>query len=139
MDVEMNKDLASYFKSIGSASGVLRVGLGGPATDPSYSADKSVRFLKGEDGLYRGVEFNGRSYWASYGQKDYAVVKVVRIGEGYYYSVAGVTRYGTRAGIMWLSQNAQALSLGSTYLISWVDEGDGSVELSEISLVDVSS
>ncbi|MEM0295406.1 MAG: hypothetical protein QXO55_04065 [Candidatus Korarchaeum sp.] len=139
VDVEMNKDLSGYFKSIGSASGTFRVGLGGPAVDPSYSAGGSVRFLKGEDGLYRGVEFNGRSYWVSYGQRDYAVVRVVRMGEGYYYSVAGVTRYGTRAGLVWLSQNAQALSPGSAYLIGWMDNGNGVVEFNEISLLDIGS
>lgn len=138
VDVEFNRDLSSYFKYIGSASGVLRVGLGGPAVDPSYSTDGSVRFLKGKDGIYRGVEFNGRSYWVSYGQRDYAVVRVVKMGEGYYYSVAGVTRYGTRAGLIWLSQNAQALSPGSTYLIGWADDGDGSVEFTELGLVGVS-
>lgn len=137
VDVKINKDLSSYFKSVGSVSGVFRVGLGGPAADPSYSVDGSLRFLKGKDGLYRGLEFNGRSYWASYGQSDYAVVKVVRMGEGYYYSVAGVTRYGTRAGLIWLSQNAQALSPGSTYLLRWIDNGNGIVEFSEISLLDI--
>jgi len=138
VDLGMNRDLSDRFRSMGSASGILRIGLGGPAADPSYSADGSVKFLKGKDGLYRGVEFNGRDYWSSYGRRDYAVVKVVRMGDGYYCSVAGVTRYGTRAGLIWVSENMQALSPGQAYLIGWTDDGDGVVELDEISLLDVS-
>ncbi len=137
-DLDMNEDLSEHFKSMGSASGIFRIGLGGPAADPSYQADGRAKFLKGSDGLYRGVEFNGKSYWASYRQRDYAVVKVVRVGEGYYCSAAGVTRYGTRAGLMWLAHNVQFLSPGSAYLISWTDDGDGAVELGEIGLLDVS-
>lgn len=137
-DLEMNKDLAERFKSFGSsASGFFRIELGGPAVDPSYSSDPSVKFLRGKDGLFRGVELSGRDYWASYGSIDYAVIRVLRVGEGYYCSVAGVTRYGTRAGLIWISNNIQALSPGSIYLVKWVDDGDRAVELDEVSLVAV--
>jgi hypothetical protein len=132
-DVNMNKDL-STFKSIGSASGIYRIALGGPGADSSYQGDPSFKFLKRKDGLYGGVEFNGKEFWASYGRIDYAVIKISRIGEGYYCSVAGVTRYGTRAGLIWLSQNMGMLSTG-TYLIGWIDNGNGIVEMSEISLL----
>ncbi len=133
-DINMNRDLSGAFKSMGSASGIYRIALGGPGADPSYQGDPSFKFLKRKDGLYGGLEFNGREFWASYGRIDYAVIKISRIGEGYYCSVAGITRYGTRAGLIWLSQNMEMLSTG-TYLIGWMDNGNGIVEVSEISLL----
>ena len=66
--------------------------------------------------------------------KDYAVVDISHIGGGIYITAAGVTRYGTRAALLWLANNLPLLGEG-TYVLNWIDNGNGEVELSEIGII----
>ncbi len=134
VDISMNKDLSDRFKAFGKASGIYRITLGGPAVNPSYG--EPVKFVKGENGLFYGVEVGNTTYWASYGRRDFAVVGIHEAGEGIYITAAGVTRFGTRAALMWLSENMPLLKEG-TYILSWIDDGDGKVDISEIGVVAV--
>ncbi len=131
-DLAMNSDISELFKSFGKVSGTNRIVLGGPAVNPSYGA--SVKFLKSSRGYYSGIEVNGTDYWVSYGSSDYAVVSISNVGGGTYIIAAGVTRYGTRAALLWLSENMHLLR-GGTYVLSWIDNGNGKVELSEIGVI----
>ncbi len=127
VDKEMSPDLISKFKGEGESTRVVR--LGGPNVNDKYSAP--ISFVKNSQGLYAGVEVNGRKYWSTYGSVDFAVVNVKKLSQGYEITVAGITRYGTRAGLMWLIEHQNFLRQG-TYVLSWFDDGDGVVELSEI-------
>ncbi len=134
VDMSLNGDLSGKFKAFGKASGIYRITLGGPAVNPSYG--EPIKFVKGENGLFYGIEVNNMTYWASYGHRDFAVVGIHRAGEGMYITAAGVTRFGTRAALIWLSENMPLLSEG-VYVLSWMDDGDGRVEISEIGVVAV--
>lgn len=131
VDLSMNKDLSSNFKSFGKTSGIYRIVLGGPLVNPSYN--EWVEFVE-EDGLFRGVRAGNITYRASYGHRDFAVVGIHQAGGGVYITAAGITRYGTRAALLWLSKSLPLLREG-TYLLSWIDDGDGRVELNEIGMV----
>ncbi len=131
-DLAMNSDLSKLFKSFGKATGTNRIVLGGPAVNPSYGAN--VKFLKSNRGYYSGIEVNGTDYWVNYGSSDYAVVSISNVGGGTYILAAGVTRYGTRAALLWLSENMPLLKDG-TYVLSWIDNGNGKVEISEIGVI----
>ena len=131
-DLSMNSDISSKFKAFGTASGVNRIVLGGPAVNPSYNAD--VEFLKSQRGFYSGLKVNGTEYWVSYGSSDYAVVTISKVGGGTYIVAAGVTRYGTKAALLWLSENLPLLG-ERTYVLSWIDDGDGKVEINEVGMV----
>ena len=131
-DIEMNADLSSLFKSFGSAKGTNQIILGGPAVNPSYNS--GIEFLKSEKGYYSGINVNGTEYWVQYGTRDYAVVDISHIGGGIYITAAGVTRYGTRAALLWLANNLPLLGEG-TYVLNWIDNGNGEVELSEIGII----
>ncbi len=132
VDMSMNEDLSGRFKSFRSASGLYRITLGGPAVNPSYS--EPVKFVKKGNGLYYGIEIDNTTYWASYGRRDFAVIGIHKAGEGVYITAAGVTRFGTRAALVWLSENMPLLNEG-VYILSWMDDGDGKVEISEIGVV----
>ncbi len=126
-DMEMSSDLISKFKGKGESTKVVR--LGGPKVNDKYNAP--ISFIKNSQGLYAGIEVNGRKYWSTYGSVDFAVVDVKKLSQGYEITVAGITRYGTKAGLMWLIEHQNFINQG-TYVLSWFDDGDGIVELSEI-------
>jgi len=47
--------------------------------------------------------------------------------------VAGVTRYGTRAGLLWLTDHPDAFSEGDDAPLRWADsDGDGEVDPREV-------
>ncbi len=128
VDLDMSSDLLKEFKSVGQ-TGANSVVLGGPNVNPNFKS--SASFLKSSRGLYSGIEVNGRKFWATYGKVDFSVVQVNKTASGYLISVAGITRYGTRAGLLWLVENQSFIREG-TYVLSWIDDGDGEVEISEI-------
>ncbi len=130
-DIDMNGDLSGRFKSFGRATGLYRITLGGPAVNPSYN--EPIEFVKRGD-LFYGLRVGNVTYWSSYSHRDFAVVGIHRAGGGFYVTAAGVTRYGTRAALIWLSENMPLLKEG-TYVLSWIDDGDGRVEISEIGVV----
>ena len=92
-----------------------------------------------------GIVFQGSklsvgdaSYKSTYGKEDYTVIlydcnsEVVRI--------AGITSYGTRAGLMWLLSNSDEQINGPIVILKWTDaNANGSVDLGEIHMVSVIS
>ncbi len=75
-------------------------------------------------------EVNG-SDWS---RKDYAVVfSYLEEGGDRVFAVMGCTRYGTRAGALWLTEHVSRVIGGYGSVLEWVDyDGDGEVEAREI-------
>ncbi len=129
VDRSMNADIISAMGAPFTASGTV-IRLGGPAVDPSWSAGGDVEFIR-RDGVFVGIRVGNRTLTPVFGETDYSLIERTRCGDLTFYRVAGVTRYGTRAGLLWLVN--RGVSAGLT-LLRWTDDGDGVVELDEIKL-----
>ncbi len=132
VDLEMNTDILSKTAgpSLPGQRSMLII-LGGPDVVPYNWRAVGVSFLK-DRGSFVGLEFRSKVYIAAFGEVDYAVIYVDR--ENMVIRVAGITRYGTRAGLMYLMEHPDLLSASGIYLIRWEDlDGNGDVSLSEIS------
>jgi len=124
VDLEMNKDLIADIVHKGWNGSII---LGGPAVH-NYSWE--YKFLR-EKG-YNGLIIKGDKYRIKYGEIDYALVKK----DGDVLRVAGVTRYGTRAGLMWAVSHMKELRDGVTYIVLWRDvNGNGLVEERELAKI----
>ena len=134
IDAEFNRDLLEAFAGPAQPgySGPLVI-LGGPDAVPYDWGSLGVSFVR-RRGYYVSVRVHGTEYFASYGVEDYCVISLGDGGE--VVRIAGVTRYGTRAGLMWLLNNPDAFLRGNLILLRWADsDGDGRVELGEIELI----
>lgn len=131
-DLRLNEDLLS--KLAGPAPPGQRrmiIVLGGPAVVSYDWRGIGVKFIK-ERGSYTSLEYSGKLYRASYGEEDYAVIYVNQ--DDMVVRIAGVTRFGTRAGLMFLLENTDLLQGTGPYLLHWSDaNGNGEVDLWEIS------
>jgi len=134
VDAEMNSDLAQLF-FLGlkrERVGGLEVVLGGPAVNGDWP-DGLVEFVKA-GGYYVGLKYVGVTLMAEYGYKDYAAVIPVKSGDQITLFVGGVTRYGTRAALLWAATNFQAALTANLTIVYWRDKnGNGEVDpLTEI-------
>lgn len=127
VDRRWNFDVISRFN--GTATAFIRVG--GPQVDPEGWKGMSFAFVR-ENGVYRELKLGNATYRAIYGSEDYAIIWRVKCGSVAFFRVAGITRFGTRAGLMWLLSKGVE---GELTLIRWVDDGDGAIELDEISSI----
>ncbi len=137
-DERFNEDLLSGMRRLASTQRLHRmVILGGPAVVPFNWGSLGIKFLRIE-GSYKGLRTpSGEVLISHYGEEDHAVIYrdcsrgVIRI--------AGITRFGTRAGLMWLLNNVGTFYSGSSLiLVSWRDlDGNGEVELWEIEVEDL--
>ncbi len=95
-----------------------------------------VGFLA-ERGYYVGLSFGGETHRADYGRSDYCAAVLLWGGDGGYdLYAAGVTRYGTRACLLWSLENPSVLWGRNFALLSWSDSnGDGEVQLTEVSVL----
>ncbi len=128
-DEENNRDLLS--KLSGPAASNQRnhmVVLGGPDAIPYEWENYGIIFQGSK------LSVGGTSYKSTYGKEDYAVIlydcgsEIVR--------VAGITSYGTRAGLMWLLSNTNEQINGPIVILKWTDaNADGSVDQGEIQMV----
>ena len=74
------------------------------------------------------------TYTAEYGNLDYGVIYVSC--EGLTTWVAGVTRYGTGAALMWMLENPDELSGRMLIVVQWIDANwDNAVDPSEIVVI----
>ena len=129
VDEAFNPELRQ-FASEGISAVVVR--LGGPLVDPAGWSGAEVEFIR-ESGSYASLSYPNGTLRARYGVEDYAVVWVTRCGDLTLVRAAGVTRYGTRAALTWLL-NSPTIS-GEYTVLRWLDDGDGVVEMSEVTVV----
>ncbi len=135
-DVKFNEDVLTRF-FLGSSlpeQRAIMIVLGGPEKILFDWRSVGVEFLR-ERGTYSAIRLlgSGNVYWATFGSIDYSVIYrdctdgVIR--------VAGVTRYGTRAGLLWVINHVEGVVDGPDLrVVKWEDwNGDRSVELWEIS------
>ncbi len=108
------------------------IALGGPQVYPGVWKGSEVEFLR-DGGTYHALRYPNGTLESSFGSEDYAVVWVSRCGGITLVRVAGVTRYGTRAALLWLLSRGEAD--GEYTVLRWVDDGDGAVELTEVEVV----
>lgn len=107
------------------------VRVGGPAVDPPGWKNIDISFIA-ENGHYNALRFRNLTFRSTYGVEDYSVIWKIQCGNLSLLRVAGITRYGTRAGLLWLVNHG----VSEEYtIIRWLDDGDGEVELKEISKV----
>jgi len=121
IDLAFNEDLVSSFGEDGNVT----LYLGGPIVIPFEWEDYNVSFL-GCSMLVDGQEFN-----ATFGEVDYAAILLEVDGT---VRIAGITRYGTRAGLLWLLQEYDVIAGKNLIVLEWIDlNGNGEVEYWEIS------
>ena len=135
VDGEMNQDLLSNLSGYAEPLTYSYVlALGGPDVMPFDWGDYGVQFLQDENGVYDSLSIGGATYAADFGEEDYCVLVLT---EDLMMRVAGITRYGTRAGLMWLMNNTDAFIHSPHYLLHWADlNDDGEVQLEEVSVVE---
>ncbi len=139
-DFRFNEDILSmlrgYIINVNWSSGIYHgpfLYLDGPDKIPFRWERYGVTFIR-EGRKYTAMKYGGRVYRATYGHEDYAVVLVdcstrdVR--------VAGVTRYGTRAVLIWTVNHARSLGYEGIFLVRWSDTNrNGLVESFELTVV----
>ncbi len=139
-DFKFNEDILSmlrgYIINVNWSSGIYHgpfLYVGGPDKIPFPWESYGVAFIK-EGRKYTALEYRGSIYRATHGYEDYAVVLVdcstrdVRI--------AGITEYGTRAGLIWAVNYVKSLGYDGLFLVRWVDGNrNGLVESFELTVV----
>ncbi len=139
-DFRFNEDILSmlrgYIINVNWSSGIYHgpfLYVGGPDKIPFRWERYGVTFIR-EGRKYTAMKYGGRVYRAAYGHEDYAVVLVdcstrdVR--------VAGVTRYGTRAGLIWAVNHVRSLGYEGIFLVKWSDTNrNGLVESFELTII----
>ncbi len=135
-DSRFNRDL------LASLSGPAEPGyegplliLGGPAAIPYDWDSRGISFVR-RGGYYTALRAQGVEFQAEYGSRDYCVLALDEGGG--VIRIAGITRYGTRAGLLYLLNNPGAFEVSgdSVLLLRWDDsDGDGRVDLGEISVL----
>ena len=130
VDGTMNGKELKYFRGRGDKEASYTVILGGPMINRELNWESyGVKFfVKG--GHYAGFTFRGRDYLASYGKRDYAVI--VYDCDSMRVWIGGITRYGTRAGLLWLLDHPDYVEKG-VVVVKW--EGEGEVRPWEITVV----
>ncbi len=134
VDRSMNSDVILRIGASFTSSGTV-IRLGGPAVDPGWFSRGDIEFVN-RNGVFVGIRVGNRTYISSFGETDYSLIERTKCGNFTFYRVAGVTRYGTRAGLLWLMSEGVSSELT---LLKWTDDGDGIVELDEIKVEKVDS
>ncbi len=123
VDEDMNRRELSSFTGPGKKEDGYVVVLGGPMINKEITWESyGIKFFV-RGGHYVGFTFRGKDYVADYGKKDYAII--IYDCESMRVWVAGITRYGTRAGLLWLLSNPDYVAEKGLVLVRW--EGTGEV------------
>ncbi len=116
-DISFNEDLLGYF-----GRGNRSLYLGGPAAIPFPWEEYGVTF----SGCSLILEDPDTRLSATFGVRDYAVILLEANGT---VRIAGITRYGTRAGLLWLLRDYDVTAGRSLIVVEWIDlNGNGEVE-----------
>lgn len=108
----------------------VTAGEGSPKASKSGGSSSTI----GGGSYYARLVFRGETYVTHYGEEDYAVI--IYDKSNVTLRVAGITRYGTRAGLLWLPENPRFMRDANVVLIGWKDSnGNGKVELGEITRI----
>jgi len=137
VDLEMNEDLSSNFLEYGtSVENELIIQLGGPLRYPgSFWKECGVEFRK-IGGYYRALVSRGEAYEAKWGEEDYCAIIIRDVDGKVIVNVAGITRFGTRAGLLWLLNNKDEIKDATVIVLKWKDKNhNDKVELSEIVMI----
>ncbi len=130
VDLNFNDDLLKNLS--GMASPVEKdniLVLGRLATNPQPWSKFDVRLTN------RSLTIKTVEYQAEWGKKDYGLV-YINCGGNFTTWVAGVTRYGTRAALMWLLNHPDQMKSHLLVAVEWVDtNGNGRVEDQEIRVI----
>ncbi len=103
--------------------------LGGPAVNRFNWESLGIKFVK--DGTYDRVSVGGKMFKITYGKLDYGFIYL----DGKVLRAAGVTRYGTRAALLWFASHP-SYSYTKVVGVLWRDlNGDEIVEPDEIGLL----
>ncbi len=127
VDRRENLDLIGKYSSRFTETGTAII-LGGPGSNSYWYDPDGVKFIK-EGGVYSKLIFKGRELSSIYGKLDYAVIERTKCGGLSFYRVAGITRFGTRAALLWLLNRGVSREIT---LVKWVDDGNGKVEIREV-------
>ncbi len=125
-DLLYNEDLLANFG--GGAGGSVVIGR--KAVQPQPWQRYGVKM----DALSLWV--NGTKYTASFGSEDYGVIYLTCEDGHLTIRTAGLTRYGTRAALLYLLNNPEDVDGKVLIVLGWKDtNSDGKVELGEIFLL----
>ena len=123
-DLLYNKDLLKEFG--GGAAG--KVVVGREAVQPQPWQRYGVEM--GDLNLW----INGTRFPASFGSEDYGVIYLKCGGGHLTIRVAGTTRYGTRAALLYLLNHPEEVNGKVLVVVKWMDtNSNGKVELGEVS------
>ena len=128
-DLMFNRDLLNELAGLaGAFEDEEVVFLGGPKVMPFFWDQYDVHF--GDSDL----TVKDMTFFAHYGSKDYAVILIDC--DTLVTRVAGITRYGTRAGLMWLLNFPDQAEGKHLLVVEWVDSNwNGLVEPNELKVV----
>jgi hypothetical protein len=142
-DYDLNQDFATYFSEYTTETDALfQVQLGGPAIHEGLWRKYGVFFMKDEGDHYARIVCEEQDYQCVWGEVDYCVLVFEVTREGILVNVAGITRYGTRAGLYWLMEHWDVVAPSEeaplVSILEWADEnGNGAVDSEETVEVNV--
>ena len=130
VDLNFNEDLLKNLS--GMASPIEKdniLVLGKLATNPQPWSKFDVRLTN------TSLIIKTARYDAKWGERDYGLI-YLNCHENFTTWVAGVTRYGTRAALMWLLNHPDEMKSHLLVAVEWVDaNGNGHVEDQEIRVI----
>ena len=139
-DYGMNDDLyTAANKYCTKSANPNQIRAGGPLINPGgFWETNGAIFNQNRKGVYVSLTFQGKTFTPRFGHEDYAVILIRRTTGGVTINVGGITRYGTRAGLLYLVYHYTdwgRVKLGKI-LLRWQDtNGNGKVDINEISVV----
>ncbi len=123
-DLVYNEDLLADLD--GGGNGTVVVGRLAMEPQPWYRIGVRMSGLT--------LQVGERRYHAELGVRDYGLIYLSCSGDRLTIRVAGLTRYGTRAALLWLLNNPGGVDGKALVVVEWTDmNSDGKVEIGEIS------
>ncbi|GEM_PF-3120299 len=124
-DLVYNRDLLSGFGKGGGTAG--QVVIGREAVEPQPWQRYGVKMVS------LNLELNGTKFTAHFGSEDYAVIYLKCENGHLSIRLAGLTRYGTRAALLYLLNHPEEVSGKVLVVLGWKDtNSDGKVEVWEV-------